>query len=29
VDGDPLEDVSRFEGVQFVMNGGVFHKGAH
>jgi hypothetical protein len=29
VDGDPLEDVSRFEDVQFAMNGGVVRKGAH
>jgi len=28
VDGNPLEDVSRLEDVQFVMKGGVVHKGA-
>jgi imidazolonepropionase-like amidohydrolase len=29
VDGNPLEDVSRLEDVQFVMKGGVVYKGSH
>ena len=29
VDGNPLEDVSRLEDVQFVMKDGVVYKGSH